>query len=134
MAGETLKQRVENHFAVVVLGIIVLSGGAVGGVAAWVSLVQRQAASDRFDAAQQQCTAQIRDLENKLASIDRNPAGGEYMDIRKFAVTRAGLKSLPATSKFHSDDLFYAPDPAGWTYKRITDAEFFKSIYGEERS
>lgn len=113
MAGETLKQRVENNLTVVVIGLIVLSGGTVAGITAYFSSIQRQAASDRFDAAQQQCTAQIRDLENKLTSIDRNPAGGEYMDIRKFAVSRAGLKSLPATSKFHSDDLFYAPDPAG---------------------
>jgi hypothetical protein len=72
------------------------------------------------------------EYETKLASINRSLAGGDYIDVAKFLIPASQRSRLPQASTFHSDDSYYAPDLPRWTFKRMTDAEFFNSIYGEE--
>jgi hypothetical protein len=104
---------------------LITAGAAVGVVVAAVT-------SFYWSQRLEETKAQIADRDNKLASINRNLAGGDFMKVEHFLLRRGDRNRVPGKSKFYSDDSFYAPDLRGWTYKKTTDREFFTSLFGEQ--
>lgn len=112
------RKRIENNVYWYLLGV-----GLACVVGTWTFASSLH--SQRFEAAK---TA----YDSKLASIDRNLAGGDLMKVEHFLLRRGDRKGVPGRSKFYAEDSFYAPDVPGWIYQKTTDREFFMSIFGEE--
>lgn len=125
VARMTLKKRVEDNPFTYLLGV----GVAVGSV---VFFVVSYFASEKLAATIRTYDAEVADYKNKLASINRKLAGGDYMNVAQFVVRRGDRDHVPTQSKFYADDYFYAPALPNWTYKKTTDVDFFTSIYGED--
>jgi hypothetical protein len=121
----SLKTHVESNPFAYLIGVAV----SVGGLVFWVV---SYFCSEKLVVTELTHKEKIAESENRLASINRKLAGGDYMDVAHFVVHPGDRNRLPAQSKFYSDDSFYAPAPQGWTYKKTTDKEFFASIFGEE--
>jgi hypothetical protein len=117
----TFKSRVESNPFI----SLIVTGTAVGAV---VAAVISFFCSQRLEEAR----TQIADRESKLASINRNLAGGDFMKVEKFLARRGDRSHVPAQSKFYPDDSFYAPEIKGWIYTKVTDRVFFTSIFGKE--
>ena len=54
--------------------------------------------------------------ENQLASINRNLAGGGYLNVAKFVVPPSERSRIRPDAKFFSAEL-YAAMPPGWEYE-----------------
>jgi hypothetical protein len=115
--GKTVRQRVEDHWLLYLLGVIIASAGVTAGLMNFVC-------NTRLEGTK-------RDYESKMASINRRLAGGDYFNISKLLITRDEREKVPSASKFYADESFYAMDLPGWTYKKMADVDFYNTVYGE---
>jgi hypothetical protein len=115
---KSLKKRIEDNLIVYLIGLLILWGGAIAVPIKYF--------------ANQKLEITKREYETKLASINRRLAGGDYFDVSKILITADERNKVPPTSKFYDDDSFYAIDLPAWTYKKMSDVEFYNTVYGEE--
>jgi hypothetical protein len=124
-ADKSAWAQLERHPFRALLAFTILVGGTVFSVVHYFD-------SQRLEATKHDYDLKLTDSENKLASINRGLAGGDYINVARLVVHRGERNRVPLQSKFYADDSFYAPDLRAWIYKKTTDREFFTSIFGEE--
>ena len=117
MASKTIKQQVESHWLLYLVGTVITTLAIAVPVMLWIC-------HEKVDSL-------TRDYEGKMASINRRLAGGDYLNVSKFLIAPDERDKVPPNSKFFPEESFYAPEPAGWTYKKMSDTDFYNTIYGE---
>lgn len=120
-----LKTHVESNPFAYLIVVAVSVGGLVFSVVSYFC-------SEKLAMTELTHKEKMAESENRLASINRKLAGGDYMDVAHFVVHPGDRNRLPPQSRFYPDDSFYAPTPQGWAYKKTTDKEFFASIFAEQ--
>jgi hypothetical protein len=125
-----LKNYIEKHPAVYLLGIIVTVSTIVFGISEYFC---RQ----RMEIASQKAALDVSTLQTELTSIRRGLGDSKFLDVRSFVVPKGRSQSLPTNprSKYVSpEDLYAITEMPGWTYERHDSVEYFKQVLNMEMS
>jgi hypothetical protein len=140
----SLKEWLENHPAIAVLGVAVSVGSVCSAVTAY--LLERVNKAEKIEATNKYNT-QISDLTTRLSSIERRAGPNQekrYFDVQSMQVSLAEVRNLPAQFKNFDNGAFFlnAPISQTWNYAVLSEGEVAKlglwktlveAIYTDER-
>src|ERR1017187_2337217 len=113
----TIKERIDDHLVGFAASVAVATALVVFGVTSYFH--------------SQQIDALKASHEEKLVSINRKLAGGDYLDVRKLIVPRSERNHISKGNTFFGAELFYAAMPPEWSYQKTSDIDVWNTIYGK---
>lgn len=119
-----LKERLENHIVVAVLGFSMSVGVAVYSIVSYFHAqeLKQLSAKHEIDSAEQSA---------RLASIERDMPDQKYFDIRNLIATADDESRVPTGSQFFVGDQFYAIDKSPyWDYAKTTEGGLILLLSG----
>jgi hypothetical protein len=124
----SLKEWLENHPAIAVLGVAVSVGSVSSAVTAY--LLERVNKAEKIEATNKYNT-QISDLTTRLSSIERWAGPNQekrYFNVQSMQVSLAEVRNLPAQFKNFDNGAFFlnAPISQTWNYAVLSEGEVAK--------
>jgi hypothetical protein len=119
-----LKDFIEKHPAIYLLGITVTVSGVVFTVSEYFC-------KQRMEIASQKAALEVSTLQTELTSIRRGLGDSKYLDVRTFVFPKGRPQSLqtnPKSRYISTEDLYAITEMPGWTYERRSFAEFSKDV------
>jgi len=114
-----LKEKIENNIIVILIGVVIATSGVVYSLNSYFN-------EKKIDDINSKHVTEIRELQSKILSIDRNIGSEKYFDIRSFIYT--GQKENPDV-EFLSKSGFYANTKlANFDFEENNEIEFLKKI------
>ena len=123
-----LKEKLENNIIIILVGVVITTTGITFGV-------NQYFVGQKTDLLKTEHDQDIRELESKLASIQRGISDNYFLDVRTFQLKGEDYPSsaIPTDSEFFSEDSFYAiRSLENWKYSKTSEAELVATLIGEE--
>ncbi len=118
----TIKEKIENNIVVVLMATSVAVGGVTFGVAKYYS-------DQRLSNVEHALNIKMKELESKLASIERDVPGIKHFDIRGLFVSDASSQPIDSGLSYFPEDKFYSiKSDEYWSYSKTTEIELLKQI------
>lgn len=113
-----IREHIEKNPFVYLIGIVV----ATVGISISADQYFSQKAANLLKA---QHKLEVDQLHTRLASIDRRISGGDFLDIRSMAITRAGQREVPLNSEYNFElNAYVTKDKDFWVYEKMKREEF----------